>query len=180
MANRDTPRGGYPVRHLTGGNAFAMNAYPVDSSNATAIFPGDAMILESDGNVAPYTGTDGGNLIGFCAGVDGDYDNLSRRYLPASTAGTVWIFDDPDIVFQIQTDGTIEATDKGNNADVTATAGSTTTSLSAHEISSTTGTGAAQLRILRAVPRADNAATSANADFEVIINEHALRSTTGV
>jgi len=179
MANRDAPRGLTPSRHLTGGNAFSMNAYSVDSSNATAIFPGDAMILEADGNVAPYT-SGGGVLIGVCAGVDGDFDNLTRRYLPASTAGTVWIYDDPDIVFEVQTDGTITADDAGNNADVTAGSGSTTTSISAHEVSATTGTGTAQLRLVRPVPREDNDVTAANSDWEVFINEHQNRSTTGI
>lgn len=179
MSNVDNPRGAYPVRHLTGGNAFTANAYAVDASNSTAIFPGDAMILEADGNVAPYT-SGGGNLIGFCAGVDGDFDNLSRRYLPASTAGTVFIYDDPNIVFAIQTDGTITADDAGGNADVTATAGSTTASMSRHEVSATTGTTSAQLRLIRPVPREDNDVTAANSEWEVKINESALNSTTGI
>lgn len=175
MANRDAPRGAHPVRHLTGGNAFAMNEYPVDSSNGTAIFPGDFMILEADGNVAPYT-SGGGNLIGVCAGVKGDFDNLTRRYLPASTAGTVFIYDDPNIIFEVQSDGTTEAVDKGQNCDVTATAGSTTTSISAHEASATTTSAIAQLRLLRPVPREDNDVTAANSDWEVLINEHQLHS----
>ncbi len=179
MANTDNPRGARPARHLNGGNIVA-NSYAVDASNSTSIFPGDAMILEADGNVAPYTGTGGGNLIGFCAGVDGDFDNLSRRYLPASTAGTVFIWDDPDQTFEIQTAGTITADDAGNNADVTATAGATSSSMSRHEVSATTGTGTAQLRLIRPSPREDNDVTAANSDWEVRINEHALRSTTGV
>ena len=179
MANTDNPRGLWPIRHLTGGNAFAINEYSVDSSNATAIFPGDAMILEADGNVAPYT-SGGGNLIGVCAYVGGGFDNLSQRHLAASTAGTVGIYDDPDILFGIQTDGTITVDDAGGNADVTATAGSTASSMSRHEVSATTGTTSAQLRLVRPIPAENNDATAANSDWEVIINEHALRSTTGI
>ena len=180
MANTDNPRGAIPSRHLTGGNAFVANAYAVDASNSTAIFPGDAMILEADGNVAPYTGTGGGNLIGFCAGVDGDFDDLKRRYLPASTAGTVLIYDDPDIVFDIQTDGSITAVDAGNNADVTATAGATASSMSRHEVSATTTNTTAQLRLIRPTPREDNDVTAANSNWEVVINEHLFKSTAGI
>ena len=180
MANKDAPRGASPSRHLTGGNAFSMNAYAVDASNSTAIFPGDFMILEADGNVAPYTGTGGGNLIGVCAGVDGDFDNLTRRYLPASTAGSVFIYDDPDIVFEVQSDGTTQAVDAGNNCDVTATAGSTTTSISKHEMSATTTNTTAQLRLVRPVPREDNDVSLASSDWEVVINEHLFKSTAGI
>lgn len=179
MSNRDAPQGGHPVRHLAGGNAFTMNEYSVDSSNATAIFVGDAMILEADGNVAPYT-TGGGSLIGFCAGVKDDFDDLQRRYLPASTAGTVLIYDDPYVTFGIQTDGTITADDAGNNADLVAGSGSTTTSISAHEVSGTTGTSTAQLRLIRPVPRDDNDVTAANSEWEVVINEHMFKTTTGI
>lgn len=189
MANVDRPAGARPVRYL-GGAPYngAATPYSVDSSNATAIFVGDFMIREADGNVAPYTGTGGGNLIGVCvaAGTDAQTyatpDTLSRRYLAAATAGTVLIADDPDIVFEIQEDdaGTaLAATDAGANADVLATAGSTTTGQSAHEIDrSTINTTAAQLRLIRLVPREDNAIGDF-AKWEVMINEHSYRSTTG-
>lgn len=176
MANKDAPQGARPLRHLTGGNAFRMNPYPVDSSNATAIFIGDFVKLEDDGNVAPAAA--GNRILGVCGGVDGDYDNLTRRYLPATTAGTVWVYDDPDIVFAIQEDSvsaTLAATNVGNLANHVAGTGSTTTSISAHELDSDgTGTGTAGLRILRAVDRADNVVGETNAEWEVVIYEHEL------
>lgn len=190
MANTDRPSGARPVRYL-GGAPYngACNPYAVDSSNATAIFVGDFIIREADGNVAPYTGSSGGNLLGVCVAVGTnattymDPDNPSRRYLPASTAGTVLVADSPDIVFEVQEDdgGTaLVAGDAGANCDVLATAGSTSTGQSAHEIDrSTVVTSAAQLRLLRLVDRSDNA----HGDFakwEVLINEHVYRSTSGV
>lgn len=190
MANTDRPSGARPVRYL-GGAPYngACNPYSVDSSNATAIFVGDFIIRESDGNVAPYTGTGGGNLLGVCVAVGAnetlymDPDNPNRRYLPASTAGTVLVADQPDIVFECQEDdaGTVlTAADAGANCDVLATAGSTSTGQSAHEIDrSTVTTSAAQLRLLRLVDREDNAHGD-YAKWEVLINEHVYRSTTGV
>lgn len=190
MANVDRPAGARPVRYL-GGAPYngAATAYNVDSSNGTAIFVGDFMIREADGNVAPYTGTGGGSLLGVCiaAGTNAQTystpDTPSQRYLAASTAGTVLIADDPHVVFEIQednVDGTaLAATDAGTNCDVLATAGSTTTGQSAHEIDrSTVNTTTAQLRLIRLVPREDNAYGDF-AKWEVIINEQLYRSTTG-
>lgn len=189
MANVNRARGARPVRYL-GGAPYngAATPYSVDSSNGTAVFVGDFMIREADGNVAPYTGTGGGNLIGVCVSVGTDATtyaspaDLTKRYLPASTAGTVLIADQPDLVFECQEDtgGTaLAATDAGTNCDVLATAGSATTGQSAHEIDrSTTATTAAQLRLIRLVPREDNAYGD-YAKWEVTINEHSYRSTTG-
>lgn len=190
MANTDRPSGARPVRYL-GGAPYngACNPYAVDASNATAIFVGDFIIREADGNVAPYTGSSGGDLLGVCVAVGSnetlymDPANPNRRYLPASTAGTVLVADSPDIVFEVQedNDGTaLVAGDAGANCDVLATAGSTSTGQSAHEIDrSTVVTSTAQLRLMRLVDREDNE----HGDFakwEVLINEHVYRSTSGV
>jgi len=160
-----------------------MVEYAVDASNGTAIFIGDFVIREADGNVAPYTGTGGGNLLGVCAGVKGDYGDLTRRYLPASTAGTIYVIDDPDAVFMIQEDdaGTaLTVAAGGANCDVLATAGSTTAGISRHEIDRSSVTAnAAQLRLIRLVPSPDNAYGD-SALWEVVINEHAYKSTSGI
>lgn len=183
MANADRPRGATPVRHQNGGTCLQMTPYGVDASNSTAIFLNDFMIAEADGYVAPYTGTGGGNLLGVAGGVADDYGDLTRMYLPASTAGTIWVYDDPDMVFECQEDdaGTaLTVAARGANCDVLATAGSTTTSKSAHEIDRSTVTSAtAQLRLLRLTPRDDNAYGD-SADWEVIINEHAYKATAGI
>ena len=179
MANADSPNGARPVRHINGSTAIPSNSYSVDSSNSTAIFIGDFMIAETDGNVAPYSVTTGGNLLGVCVGVEGGYDNLTQRYLAASTAGTVMICDDPDMIFAIQEDdaGTaLTLAARGANCDVLAGSGSTTTGMSAHEIDrSQISSAVGQLRLHRLVPREDNAYGD-SAEWEVMINEHALRS----
>ena len=184
MANVDRPNGARSAgRTLTGGSPQPAVEYSVDSSNSTAIFIGDFVVREADGNVAPYTGTGGGNLLGVCVGIKGDYGDLNRRYLPASTAGTIYVIDDPDHVFIVQEDdgGTaLTAADAGANCDVLAGTGDTTSGMSRHEIDrSTVTTSSAQLRLIRLVPAEDNA----HGDFakwEVVINEHAYKSTSGV
>ncbi len=190
MANKDAPRGAYPVDSLGGPINHKGRLYDVDASNGTAIFPGDFVKLEADGNVAPAAATD--ELLGVCIGVQLvqlsdnflSNNNLSETehpgYLPASTAGTIIVVDDPNALFLIQSDGTIEAVDKGNNADIVAGAGSTTTGRSAHEVSATTGTGTAQLRLIDYERSPDNDVTAANSNWIVKINEHFHVDVTGV
>ena len=182
MANADRPRGAIPSRHLNGGTQIPINPYDVDASNSTAIFLNDFMIAEADGYVAPYTGTGGGDLLGVCVGVADGYDNLSQSYLAASTAGTVYVVDDPDMIFTCQEDnaGTaLTVAARGANCDVLATAGSTTTGVSAHEIDRSSVTSAtAQLRLLALSPRENNAYGD-SADWEVMINEHEYKDTAG-
>ena len=192
MANIDRPNGAVAVDTITGAPVTAkLNAYNVDVANATAIFPGDWVKLEADGNVAPAAVGD--ILIGVCAGVevapptkeDGFLSNNNigvselPGYLPALTAGVILVTDDPDQLYEIQSDGTITIDDTGDNAEIVAGAGSTTTGRSAHEVSSTTIVGAAQLRLIRPVKRADNDVTLANGRWVVMINEHSYRTAAG-
>ena len=175
MANVDNPRGARPVKRMDGGPVNVANKWSVDSSNGTAIFIGDFIKLEADGYVAPAGA--GGSILGVCVGVLGDYGDLTRRYLPASTAGDILVCDDPWTIFEVQEDSDSSAltfANIGSNADLIAGSGSTTTGISAHEIdSSDVKTAVAQLRIIAAVPRADNAIGD-QADWWVMINEHAF------
>jgi hypothetical protein len=181
MANANRPKGAVPVRSLDGSTAIPVNPYAVDASNSTAIFLGDFVAREADGNIAPAAAA--GVILGAAVGVADDYDNLTRRYLPASTAGTVYVADDPDLIFEVQEDdgGTaLTAAACGANTDIVAGAGSATTGISAHELNQDGVTSAtAQLRLIRLVPRENNAYGD-NADWEVKINEHAYTTAAGV
>lgn len=190
MSNVDRPNG-LRVHGTIDGSPLNANlrTRPVDSSNATAIFQGDAIILEDDGNVAPYTGTGGGNLLGVCMGAVWDRTVAQTEhpgYLPATTAGNILVAEGPDILFQIQDDGGATPTTAiiGSNADIAATAGSTSTGQSAHELKMTTltdsGAGTAQLRIIDYVHDTSNDPTAVNAKWIVRINEHVHRETTGL
>lgn len=190
MANVDRPNGARLIGTISGsplgGN---IRARDVDASNATAIFVGDFVILEDDGYVAPYTGTGGGNLLGVCVGVKVNRSVAATEhpgYLPATTAGTIYVAEGPDYLFEIQEDdaGTaLTVAAIGSNADVLATAGSTTTGISAHEIDRSTITdgspATAQLRLVDLVDREDNAFGD-SARWIVRINEHVHRETTGL
>lgn len=182
MANIDRPNGLRPIRMLDGSpyNASIMT-FPVDVSNATAIFKGDLVVLEDDGNVAASGA--GGAVLGVCVGVVVDRAVAATEYpgyLPATTAGHVLVELGRNVVFEIQEDSVgadMVATNVGTNGDVAAGAGSTVTGRSGYELDSSdviandTTPATAQLRVLALSSRTDNL-IGTNAKWEVIINEH--------
>lgn len=199
MANQDAPFGLRPIRHRNGAPYNgAAQPYYVDSGYATALFIGDPVVRVAGGsNAAEVEGYasgvfpigtlpsvekasagDGNAITGVIVGVDNGHDiNSGGVYLPASTGGIVWVADDPDLVFEIQADGAISATQVGLNAVLIYTnSGDTNTGLSGAELDTTSDVPAAdasnQLRICRVVNRTDNEAASANTVVEVTINAH--------
>lgn len=179
MANIDRPNGLRAVRQSDGGAICPVNAYTTDAS-ASAIFIGDKVKLEADGNIELAAGGD--VAVGVAASVAGDYDDLSRRHALASTANTIMVWDSPDTIFEIQEiDGgtALTSAEVGNLADTTTTGGSTTSGISRQEIDSgTEATGSGSLRLLR-LANIENNAYGDNAKWEVTINEHQYRAITG-
>lgn len=186
MANTDNPNGFTPVRHLTGG-CIRMSEYPIASGESDAsIFTGDLVVLDADGYIAAAAATDT-NIVGVFAGCT--YTNTSGEIVYAkhwtsgtttqgSAAATANVYDDPDVVYAAQHDGTGVLADNGATFDILATAGSTANGRSSMEIdTSTTGTGG-QVRQIGLINRPDNA-WGANAEVECLINEHVLRKAAG-
>jgi hypothetical protein len=195
MANLNAPFGLKPVGYFNGTPWNGKyNVYYAPVGNATAIFRGDLVTMDGTGSAdGLYPGvkqtaaadiTIVGVAIGFGTTPNfmADPTNLTRMYRPTSTAMYVAVVDDPNVIFEIQEDsdgGAIAVTAIGNNADVVATAGSTTTGTSAMVLdSSDVVTTAQQLRILRLVNRPDNVLGN-YAKWHVLINEHIYRTTVG-
>lgn len=196
MANADTPFGLRAVGHPLGLSKASVKAYYVPSSYGTALFPGDPVVKTGTSNTSEVTapgigvmavGTmpevnkatagDGNSITGVIVGVAANTDNLSRRYLPASTGGVVFVNDDPATEFEIQADGAIAAAQVGLNAVLIYTnTGDTNTGQSGAELDTTSDVPAAdasnQLTILRVIARSDNEAASANTKCLVRINQH--------
>jgi len=197
MANQDSPSGLKPVKHLNGNpwNGVA-NMYSIPVGNAAAIFIGDAVVSEGSADatgkypsIAGYV-SGGGNLRGVVIGFSDqpfmafDTSDLDRKYCPATTAMYALVVDDPDVIFEIQEDndsGGLAATEVGGNADIAVTAGNTASGISGMELDSSgvSTTAEAQLRIMGVVNREDNELGD-YCKWLVKINEHELRSTTGV
>lgn len=185
MANQDVPFGFRPVKHLSGAEFNEqVNLYSIGASEA-ALFVGDLVFLTSTSDAngvpgisrAPAGVTDA--LLGAIVAFPADRDNQGRTNHPASTAGTCYVADSPDIIYEAQVT-TIAATDMSNIADIVATAGSTTTGNSAMEINGATfGTGA-QVRVLRLKSTSDTTGgeneLGANAVVECILLQPQLRT----
>lgn len=187
------------VGHLVGSlDSVQVRAYAVVSTDATALYIGD--FVKTDGttgalniNNVVYPAVvkaDAGDVIrGVVVGIDqviGLSDavaNQSLLYRPASTQRVLYVVDDPFAIFQIAANSAIVLSKMGENADFVYAAGSTVTGLSGSTVSATTGTGTANLRLLGVASLPDNTAASviaADAPVLVLINEHELKSTTGV
>jgi hypothetical protein len=88
----------------------------------------------------------------------------------AAEATVVYVYDDPDQLFEGQHDGTSTVALRGDLLDITVAAGSTTTFLSAMEIDTDAST-TDQLQMLRLLEAEDNA-EGANARYIFKIAKH--------
>lgn len=196
MANKDRPNGFVcitPNPHCTW--------YRSDASKTNNIGENDAVHLETDGSVIMATAgaTIRGVAIAFKTSTLGyvvNSDGLLINYLPSATAGWVYVIDDLNAEFVIQTDGYITGTTtvakscEGSNFDITATACNTATGKSRHEIDAdgdsynADPTLTRQLRAIRLWDYPGNAySTSADGQYTrlvVRINEHELKTTAGI
>lgn len=191
MANVDGPFGLRPVQHKNG-NPYngKARAYYVPATDVTAIFIGDPVIIVGDSNdneifgfppgslseVTQATVGDTNPITGVVIGVIPD-DQTSLVYRAASTERVLMVCDDPDVLFEIQADGTLNADDIGLNAVLIATqSGNTVFGWSGMELDTTSDVPAAdssnQLFIQSLKPAVDNELASANSIALVSIINH--------
>lgn len=165
MANTDFAFGFKPIKTVHGGPP-RVTKYGF-SGEATAIFPGDAVVLEADGYVAAIAGT---------PSTEEPILGIAANYVAASSdEGTdVYVYDDPDTIFIAQHDGTATQAMIGDALDITVAAGDATRLISQMEIdtsSSTTG----QLQMLALYQAIDNV-MGEFAIFECKIAKHHFTS----
>lgn len=182
MANTNNPEGLKPVRYASGAPyTGACNMYFVPATDATALFVGDPVVIAGDADadgvptVTRATAGGGNSITGVVVGVR-NTPSQTTRYRKASDAMYVLVADDPHLLFEIQEDaigGALASTNVGQNIDLVAGSGSTTTGLSGFQADSSTAatTNTLQLRIEGFVRRTDNA-IGANAKILVRINKH--------
>ena len=183
MANADAAFGFVPTRHMSG-NAPRTNKYTCASELAENIFKGDLCIIIATGLITPHTATEVNNIGVFdgCSYTASDGSYVYSEYWPTGTTATdiiLYIYDDPYTVFKVQSAGSPAQTNIGNNADVVAGAGSTTTGQSGFEISGTMAAGTATCKIMALYDAPENT-FGANAVMEVLINEHILKDGAGI
>lgn len=184
MANKDHPAGFRAVKHLSGG-VIRLSRYHIASAYASNIFRGDAVIPTSTGKGINRPGSASARLIGVfdgCVFENQQGEVQYSRYWPANTVlktGTVadaFVYDDPNILFEVQAAGSVTAGDIGALADPTyATAGNPMTGVSGDELDHTTiGTGGSVLKIIDWARRPDNE-LGTNVKLLVAISLHYLR-----
>jgi hypothetical protein len=174
MPSTSAPFGLRPAFHPSGldrAQALANGIQAVSTSGnvsagyATTILKGQPVKMNTAGYIEVAGAGDA--FLGAFAGVEWT-DSTGRRrvsnYWPANESfqvGSVvaYFYSDPNIVYEIQTDGSVAQSTIGGEADLTnTTAGSTTTGLSQATLSSTVaGSGTAQMRIIDIAPYPDNA-----------------------
>ena len=178
MANVNAPQGFIPLRHLTGG-VIRPQEYPIANGYAATLASGDLVTMTTDGTV--IRGTAGGNALGVFYGVEyienssGDV-KFSKVWnanteVKANTTVKAYVYDDPNITYKVQCNGTFAAANVGELANVTIGTYNSTFGYSTDELDiATLGTGSLVLRILRLVDEPNNAA-GADAKVEVVINK---------
>ena len=101
------PYGLLPI-NLIGGQVFAgaTRQIPIGSGEATAIFYGDVVKFNGDGNVTVETSTTASTPIGVflgCSYVDPVFGLTFRQYYPGAVTNatiTAYVQDDPDALFK--------------------------------------------------------------------------------
>lgn len=180
MANVNSPFGLRPVRHA-GGGEIRTNEYTIASAYATAIYKGQVVQQTSDGSLIV---SEAGNVdnIGVFDGVsynDATGKQIFSNYWPAGQVATnikAIVYDDPMIVFQMQSDATgAAAVDIGSGADLITTTGSASTGIVATVLDTAAqATTGKTFRILRIVNDGVNVAGPYSL-VEVLFNEHVLK-----
>lgn len=148
------PYGLLPI-NLIGGQVFAgaTRQIPIGSGEATAIFYGDVVKFNGDGNVTVEDSTTAATPIGVflgCTYVDPVFGLTFRQYYPGGLTNstmTAYVQDDPDVLFKaavVDTGTTtisfLNRTDVNRNAALVLNSGSTTTGNSRVGINDATNT----------------------------------------
>ena len=133
------PYGLIPI-NLIGGQVFAgaTRQIPIGSGETTAIFYGDVVNLNADGNVTKLTTTDSGSVVGVflgCTYTDPTYGPTYRQsYSGGLTNSTMlaYVQDDPDALFKVAVCATgtttisyLNRTDVNRNAALVQNSGNT-------------------------------------------------------
>ena len=202
MAATSSPYGFRPVGTIHS-NAFTgatARAYSLTADNSVAIYTQGLVVIAggapNGGGTAPAAGTLSVNSpIGICAGVKYTDPTMKYslwgQYLPANaiTAGYtnvfVYVWDDPNMLWQVQANTSVTKASIGLNADILTLTGSSTTGLSAITIGSIATTNTLPVRIIDLVNSTSTSGLSVPGDaytdciVKWNLNTHVYSFTTG-
>ena len=192
MANIDSIFGFRPVKGQGAGyTAVGSNEYVIANGESSAIYQGDPVVLNANGSISVGSSA-GAELIGIFNGCFYDDPTTKKptfsNFYPGGVAQDnmkAFIFDDPNMLFEVKVDDTNAGQAQvGSNANIaTYSAGSSNDGVSnvALDGSSFATSSAANFRVVSLSTDPDNSDyTAANASIIVKINKHSLTDTTGV
>lgn len=192
MANIDSIFGFRPVKGQGAGyTAVGSNEYVIANGESSAIYQGDPVVLNANGSISVGSSA-GAELIGIFNGCFYDDPTTKKptfsNFYPGGVAQDnmkAFIFDDPNMLFEVKVDDTNGGQAQvGSNANIaTYSAGSSNDGVSnvALDGSSFATSSAANFRVVSLSTDPDNSDyAAANASIIVKINKHSLTDTTGV
>jgi len=201
MATTLAPYGLRPI-NLLGGQTYAGSTrlYAIPASYAVTIQYGDPVIVTNTGSTRGYlarfngtttatTVTSTGGGFGFvgvfvgCSYTDPTYGKVFRQnYISGNAASDIqaYVIDDPDVLFQVQADGSLAQTTLGCNAaliqTVAGNSGANINSGVALQASSVATTATLPVRIVDFVNSTTSTIGDAYTDVLVRINTHFHRT----
>lgn len=187
MSATNVPFGMRPAFHPSGLDRAKAYTNGLASGFATGILKFQPVCINPTGRVINTVAASGADYIGVFAGVEyvdsfgkPTFSNqwIANTTLLSGAPITVWVWDDPNIIYEIQADGSV-AQNVGNQVDFSnVTAGSTTTGISACTASATQkGTGVqGMLRIIDKGRQVDNDWGDAFTILQVQIARHQYTS----
>jgi len=186
MANVDRNNGFRPVKNANGSPYNGQSELYYSLSDNLSV--GDVVVADTTGEGKYRTVDRASNgatdiMVGVVTGFEVNPDNLAKNYHVASAEYGVFICDDPNIIFEAQSDdASLSKADLGLNVDFTVTAIDTDTGISGMEVdgSSAVTTIGTPWKIIGFVTKEDNDETLTNARVLVKPNMHKYASDTGV
>ena len=194
MANKDSAFGLRAIGKV-GQNRDnqGLSEYSI-AANSSAIFQNDPVQALATGYIGVNSANDG-NLLGSLNGVFYTDSSSSKptwaNHLEASNTATDivgFVSDDPYERFEIQSNGTLAIADINLNANLAYTAGASPNFISKCEVVTASGmtTSVKQIRVIGVAKDIENSEKSnattyaANVNVVGIINEHNLKTTSGI
>ena len=187
MANKDAAFGFKPTRHLSGG-LIRAEEYAIANNASASIFGGQVVEAVAGGGIEAAAAGDTQQL-GVFGGVFYTDPTTSKptfkaSYTQVAAADIVaTVHADPNIIYEVQHDGTGTSAMNNSAFDFTGVAGSAITGQSTSELdTSTSGTsgGFKQIGISKDPENSDTGSANANAYVVFNTGEHVFKLTTGV
>jgi hypothetical protein len=193
MATSATPYGARPIGTLSASGSYTgkVQHLKIASAYAVNIFYGDFVKMATTGYIQKDTGTTACTPVGVFVGCAYTDPNTSQKTFAQMWTASVaasdavgYVITDPNLVIQMQCDGSAALATLGSNVAIAQTSGSTSigTSKNAVDISTSAATTATlPFRIIDFVDGPDSAVGDSYTDIMVKYNAgHQYDNTTGV